>query len=107
MFDLLLTGFYAVMQPFNLIMGFSGTLLGLILGALPGIGPPLAISLLLPLIFGINAVSGVVLMLGVFNGAVYGGSISAILINTPGTPAASVTAAVITARISLVASRDP
>ena len=86
MFDLLVTGFYSVMQPFNLIMGFAGTLLGLILGALPGIGPPLAISLLLPLIFGIDPVSGCVLMLGVFNGAVYGGSISAILINTPGTP---------------------
>jgi len=86
MIDLLLTGFSSVMQPANLGMGFMGTLLGLILGALPGIGPPLAISLLLPLIFGMDPIMGCVLMLGVFNGAVYGGSISAILINTPGTP---------------------
>ena len=86
MLELLLTGLIEVLKPFNMLMAFVGTMLGLILGALPGIGPPLAISLLLPLIFGIDPVSGVVLMLGVFNAAVYGGSISAILINTPGTP---------------------
>jgi len=84
--ELLLTGLTEVLKPFNILMGFVGTILGLILGALPGIGPPLAISLLLPLIFGIDPVSGTVLMLAVFNASVYGGSISAILINTPGTP---------------------
>jgi len=84
--ELLLTGLIEVLKPFNILMAFLGTILGLILGALPGIGPPLAISLLLPLIFGIDPVSGVVLMLGVFNASVYGGSISAILLNTPGTP---------------------
>ncbi|MBW1699486.1 MAG: tripartite tricarboxylate transporter permease [Deltaproteobacteria bacterium] len=86
MLELLLTGLTEVLKPFNILMGFVGTILGLILGALPGIGPPLAISLLLPLIFGIDPVSGTVLMLAVFNASVYGGSISAILINTPGTP---------------------
>jgi len=84
--ELLLTGCNAVFVPMNIVMGIIGTFLGLILGALPGIGPPLSVALLLPLIFGMDPVTGTILMIGVFNGSVYGGSISAILINTPGEP---------------------
>lgn len=86
MLELLIAGLTIVFEPFNIVMTLVGTILGIFLGALPGIGPPLAVTLILPLIFGLDPITGIIAMLGVFNGSVYGGSISAILINIPGTP---------------------
>lgn len=68
-----------------------GVLIGIIIGVLPGMGPPVAISLAIPLTFGFDPLIGMSVMLGIYKGGTYGGSISAILINTPGTPAASAT----------------
>ncbi len=70
-------------------VGMAG---GIIVGALPGLTGTMCIALLLPLTYGLNSVSSILLLLGVYCGGIYGGSITAILINTPGTPASAATA---------------
>ena len=76
----------------NLLMMNIGVAAGVTIGALPGLNVVFAIAILLPLTFGMESIAGMYLMLGAYCGAVYGGSITAILINTPGTPAACATA---------------
>lgn len=68
-----------------------GVIFGIIIGLLPGLGPPVAISLAIPLTFGFDPAIAMSVMLGIYKGGTYGGSISAILINTPGTSAAAFT----------------
>jgi putative tricarboxylic transport membrane protein len=79
-------GIPEVFQLPGLLISFVGVIAGIIFGAIPGIGPPLAMAMFLPLIFGMKPILALLLLLGVYNGSVYGGSISSILINTPGTP---------------------
>lgn len=64
-------------------VGLAG---GIVVGALPGLTGTMAMALLLPLTYGLASIPGVMLLLGVYCGSIYGGSITAILINTPGTP---------------------
>ncbi|GAA4223987.1 putative tricarboxylic transport membrane protein [Sagittula marina] len=68
-----------------------GTTLGIIIGALPGLGSVVGLSICLPFTFGMDTVPSLTLLLGVYCGSVYGGSISAILVNSPGTPQAAAT----------------
>ena len=68
-----------------------GTLLGVVLGALPGIGSTVAVAMILPFTLGMSQAPAILLLLAVYAGSVYGGSISAILINTPGTPQSAAT----------------
>lgn len=68
-----------------------GTVAGIIVGALPGLSVNMGIALLFPLIFVYPGMSGIFMLLGVYCGAIYGGSVSAILLNTPGTPASAAT----------------
>jgi len=68
-----------------------GTLLGIVLGALPGIGSTVAVAIVLPFTLGMSQAPAILLLLAVYAGSVYGGSISAILINTPGTPQSAAT----------------
>jgi putative tricarboxylic transport membrane protein len=75
----------------NLLVALLGTAAGIILGALPGVGTILSVTLFLPFTFALGAEQALILLGGVFGGAVYGGSISAILINIPGTAASVVT----------------
>lgn len=75
-----------------LIMIFLGVAGGIAIGALPGLTATMGVALLLPLTFGMDTVSGILLLLGIYVGAIYGGSISAILLRTPGTPAAAAAA---------------
>lgn len=75
----------------NLLMMNVGMAAGIIIGCLPGLNVIFAIAVLLPLTFGMESLAGMYLLLGAYCGATYGGSISAILINTPGTPAATAT----------------
>lgn len=87
--------FQALAQVFtfsSLFMVFLGTLFGAILGALPGLGSIVGISVVLPFTFTLDQVSAIGLLLGVYAGSIYGGSISATLINTPGTPQSACTA---------------
>jgi putative tricarboxylic transport membrane protein len=88
----LLEGLAAAVTPTNLLFVFVGVLVGTIVGVLPGLGPITAIALLIPLSFGLDATSGLILLSGVYYGAMYGGSITSILIRTPGEVASAVTA---------------
>lgn len=72
-------------------MIFFGTFVGILIGALPGLTVNMGIALLLPLTYSFQGMTGILMLLGVYCGAVYGGSITAILINTPGTPASAAT----------------
>ena len=87
MIDVLLN----IINPFNLLMMNIGLAAGIIIGALPGLSVVLAITVLLPFTFGMSSIPGMYLLLGAYCGGVYGGSITAILINTPGTPNAAAT----------------
>lgn len=82
----------AVLNPavlFYILIGVAG---GICIGALPGLTATMGVALLLPLTFGMEAEIGILLLLGIYIGAIYGGSISAILLKTPGTPASAATA---------------
>lgn len=76
----------------NLLAVSAGLFVGIVIGAIPGLNVPMAVALLLPMTFYMDPVAGLSLLIGVYKGGTYGGSISAILINTPGTPAAAATA---------------
>ncbi|HQB54258.1 MAG TPA: tripartite tricarboxylate transporter permease, partial [Sphaerochaeta sp.] len=79
---------------FNLKIFFFiilGVFTGISIGALPGLTATMGVALVLPLTFGMDAIAGILLLIGVYVGAIYGGSISAILLRTPGTPAAAAT----------------
>ncbi len=85
-------GFALALTPTALLFAFAGVLIGTVVGVLPGIGPITAISLLIPVSFGMEPVHGLILLCGIYYGAMYGGSISATLIRTPGEVASVVTA---------------
>jgi putative tricarboxylic transport membrane protein len=85
-------GFLSVAAPFNLFLLFIGTGLGILVGALPGLSSPMAIIVLLPLTYSLNTLSALLMMIGVYVGTKLGGSYSAILLRTPGTPAGACTA---------------
>jgi putative tricarboxylic transport membrane protein len=84
-------GFSVALDPTNLLFCFIGTLFGTLVGVLPGLGPVGAISLLLPLTFKLAPVTGIIMLAGVFYGAMYGGSTTSILVNIPGEAASIVT----------------
>jgi putative tricarboxylic transport membrane protein len=75
----------------NLLVVAAGLFIGITIGAIPGLNVPMIVALLLPITFYMPPVAGISLLLGVYKGGTYGGSISAILINTPGAPAAAAT----------------
>jgi putative tricarboxylic transport membrane protein len=87
----ILQGFLVALQPMNLFMVFAGTGIGIIFGALPGLTSVMAVGLLIPITFGFSPATGLIFLAGAYCGSVYGGSISAILLNTPGTPASAAT----------------
>ncbi|MCX7198878.1 MAG: tripartite tricarboxylate transporter permease [Proteobacteria bacterium] len=91
-FDHLLNGFSVATQPINLAYVFLGCLLGTVIGVLPGIGPAAAIALLLPITYGIEPTSSLIMLCGIYYGAMYGGSTTSILINTPGESSSVMTA---------------
>jgi len=81
--------FFRNIQAIGLLI--SGTFLGVIFGAIPGLTATMAMAIFLPLTFGMSETNGILLLIGIYVGACYGGSISAILINIPGTPSAIAT----------------
>ncbi len=85
-------GFSTALDPFNLLYCFVGVLLGTAIGVLPGLGPVATIAMLLPLTFGLDPVSALIMLAGIYYGAQYGGSTTAILINLPGESSSVVTA---------------
>jgi putative tricarboxylic transport membrane protein len=91
-FSGLLTGFSLALTPYNLLFGFIGALLGTAVGVLPGLGPAATISLLLPLSYALgNPITSIIMLAGIYYGAMYGGSTTSILLNIPGEAASVVT----------------
>ncbi len=81
---LLAGGFGVALQPNNLMFAFIGVFLGQVIGALPGIGPSLGMVLLLPLSHGLQPVTAIIMLSGIMYGAMYGGTLTSVLINVPG-----------------------
>ena len=88
----LFDGFATALSPANLLWGFAGVTLGTAVGVLPGIGPALTVALLLPITYGLDPTAALIMFAGIYYGAMYGGSTSSILLNTPGESATIVTA---------------
>lgn len=91
--ELLTQGFSTLLNnPQALLFATFGVMLGIVIGALPGLTATMGVAILLPFTYGMEPVSGLLMICGVFFGGVYGGAITAILLKIPGTPAAAATA---------------
>jgi TctA family transporter len=87
----LLLGFREALSLWNLLFCLVGVFLGTVIGVLPGIGPTATIAMLLPITFSLSPVAALIMLAGIYYGAQYGGSTTAILVNLPGEPASVVT----------------
>src|SRR5713101_9578730 len=90
-FHNLVMGFGVAVTPINLLYALIGCLLGTLIGVLPGIGPVATIAMLLPVTFNLNPVAALIMLAGIYYGAQYGGSTTAILVNIPGESSSVVT----------------
>jgi putative tricarboxylic transport membrane protein len=91
-FEGLANGFGLALTPVNLLFGLIGAVLGTAIGVLPGLGPAATISLLLPLSYALGSpLTSIIMMAGIYYGAMYGGSTTSILLNIPGEAASVVT----------------
>ena len=90
-FDNLILGFSVAVSPLNLLYALIGVTLGTLIGVLPGVGPVATIAMLLPITFNLDPVAALIMLAGIYYGAAYGGSTTAILVNLPGETAAVVT----------------
>lgn len=90
--DQLLVGLDQILTIQNILLMIVGLIVGIVIGAIPGLNVPLAVALALPFTFKLAPLAGISMLIGIYKGGTYGGSISAILINVPGTPAAAATA---------------
>ncbi|MEI7672795.1 MAG: tripartite tricarboxylate transporter permease, partial [Deltaproteobacteria bacterium] len=84
-------GFAVALSPWNLLFAFVGAVIGTAIGVLPGLGPPASIALLLPVTYKMDPTSGIIMLAGIYYGAMYGGSTTSILLNIPGEAASVVT----------------
>src|SRR5512145_2725358 len=84
-------GFSVALTPSVLMYAFVGCVIGTLVGVLPGVGPLAGISLLLPVSFGLNATTAIVMLAGIYYGAMYGGSTTSILMRIPGEAASVMT----------------
>src|SRR5213079_2874086 len=90
-FNNLVMGFGVAITPIHLLYALIGCLLGTLIGVLPGIGPVATIAMLLPITFNLSPVAALIMLAGIYYGAQYGGSTTAILVNLPGETSAVVT----------------
>jgi putative tricarboxylic transport membrane protein len=86
-----LDGFSVVLEPTNLLYCLIGVVIGMLVGVLPGLGPAATIAILLPITFGIEPVTGIIMLAGIFYGAQYGGTITSVLLKLPGEASSVVT----------------
>jgi len=89
--DNILFGFSVCLQPVNLFYCFVGVFVGTLIGVLPGVGPVATISMLLPATFKMSPVGAIIMLAGIYYGAMYGGSTTSILVNIPGETASVIT----------------
>ncbi|HEY2337950.1 MAG TPA: tripartite tricarboxylate transporter permease [Burkholderiales bacterium] len=90
-FHNLIIGFTVAASPINVLYCFIGVMLGTLIGVLPGIGPVATIAMLLPITFNLNPIAALIMLAGIYYGAQYGGSTTAILVNIPGESSSVVT----------------
>src|SRR5688572_24124841 len=90
--QLLIDGLQNAISPENLLVAAIGVLLGTFVGVLPGIGPAMAVALLLPVTYGLEPTQAFILFAGIYYGGMFGGSTTSILLNTPGESASVMTA---------------
>src|ERR671919_950018 len=86
-----LDGFAIVTEPGNLTYCLIGVLIGMLIGVLPGLGPAATIAILLPITFGLEPVTAIIMLAGIFYGAQYGGTITSVLLRLPGEASSVVT----------------
>ncbi len=91
-FTLILNGFSQALLPANLLSALIGCILGTVVGVLPGIGPSTTVAILIPVAFVMNPATSLIMMMGVYCGAMYGGAITSILVNVPGEASSVMTA---------------
>ncbi len=84
-------GFAVVLEPTNLLYCLIGVVIGMLIGVLPGLGPAATIAILLPITFGLEPVTAVIMLAGIFYGAQYGGTITSVLLRLPGEASSVVT----------------
>lgn len=90
--EIIWSSLLSVCAPVNLFILVASTIVGITIGAMPGLTATMGVALALPLTFAMDPVSSLILLIGIYCGGIYGGSITAILMKTPGTPAAAATA---------------
>ncbi len=90
--ELLISSFQQVFILDTLALIAIGLIVGIVIGAIPGLNVPLAVAIALPITFKLDPIGGLAMLVGIYKGGTYGGSLSAVLINVPGTPAAAATA---------------
>src|ERR687889_1141665 len=86
-----LDGFTVVLEPTNLLYCLIGVVVGMLVGVLPGLGPAATIAILLPITIGIEPVTAIIMLAGIFYGAQYGGTITSVLLKLPGEASSVVT----------------
>ena len=84
LFANLMLGFSVAVSPLNLVYLFLGVMIGMVVGIIPGFGPAAALAVLLPITFGMDPAGAVIMLAAIYYGAQYGGTITSILLNTPG-----------------------
>ena len=89
--EVILSAFASALSIQGILAMVVGTIVGLVIGALPGLGPSIGVALMLPFTYTMDPLIALLLLVSLFQGAEYGGSVSAVLLNTPGTPGASAT----------------
>jgi putative tricarboxylic transport membrane protein len=87
----IINGFGVVLQPENLLYCLIGVIIGMLIGVLPGLGPAATIAILLPLTYGVEPVTAIIMLAGIFYGAQYGGTVTSVLLRLPGEASSVVT----------------
>jgi putative tricarboxylic transport membrane protein len=90
-FQLMISGFGTALQPTNLLFAVTGCIMGTLVGVLPGLGPSTAIAILIPVTFVLDPTPAIIMLAAIYYGSQYGGTITSVLINTPGEAASAVT----------------
>lgn len=84
-------GFAVATQPMNLLYAFIGCVLGTLIGVLPGLGPAAGTAILIPVTFSLDPIGGIIMLAAIYYGAMYGGTITSVLVNVPGEAASVIT----------------